>query len=256
MIEVFLVGYFVAYAKLGALVRMDTGPAFWALLAFMLITIAIDAVLDPEVVWQSIAPQASSSRKTGSLCCTTCHLACPAGSQCPRCGSRLHKRKPDSVTRTAALAAAALILYVPANVFPVLTVQQLGRGLPSTILGGVWELIGAGEYPLAAIVFLASVTVPVLKIGGLAAMLAVAFGVIQTRQQRLLTVLYRTVATIGRWSMIDIFMEAILASLVKFGHVATISPGPGANAFAAVVVLTIFAAESFDPRLMWDRVTI
>ena len=252
MIEVFLVGYFVAYAKLGALVRMDTGPAFFALLGFMVLTIAIDAVLDPQEVWRAIAPEAEPD-PAATICCGTCHLPSPPGPCCPRCHARLHRRKPNSVARTAALAAAALILYVPANVFPVLTVEQLGRGSPSTILGGVWELIGGGEYPLAVIVFLASVTVPVLKIIGLGVMLSFTVGLLPRHAPVRLTKLYRIVAVIGRWSMIDIFMEAILASLVKFGTVATIAPGGGAIAFAAVVVLTIFAAEGFDPRLMWDR---
>lgn len=256
MIEVFLVGYFVAYAKLGALVQMEPGPAFFALLAFMICTVAIDAVLDHEAIWAAIAPEVEPAADPAH-CCGTCGLACASPqarpATCPRCGRRLHRRKPGSASRTAALALAALILYVPANLYPVLTVELLGRGAPSTILGGVWELIAAGEYPLALIVFLASVTVPVLKILGLAIMLAVVSGLLPTRQQRRLTVLYRVVAAIGRWSMIDIFMEAILASLVKFGTIATILAGPGAVAFAAVVVMTIFAAEGFDPRLMWDR---
>lgn len=253
MIEVFLVGYFVAYAKLGSLVHMDAGPAFFALLAFMITTVAIDAVLDLQAVWEAIAPSIKPDTNPAAICCGTCHLPSAPAAHCPRCGSRLHRRKSDSLARTAALAASALILYVPANVFPVLTIEQLGRGSPDTILGTVWELIGAGEYPLALIVFLASITVPVLKIIGLGVMLAFTMGLLPRHAPVRLTKLYRIVAAIGRWSMIDIFMEAILASLVKFGAVATITPGPGAIAFAAVVVLTIFAAESFDPRLMWDR---
>lgn len=253
MIEVFLIGYFVAYSKLGAIMHIDSGPAFFALLAFMVTTIATDAVLDRQTVWEAIAPDIRSDTSPAALSCGLCHLPSAPAAHCSRCGSRLHRRKPNSLARTAALAASALILYVPANVFPVLTVEQLGRGSPSTILESVWELIGSGDYPLAIIVFLASVTVPVLKIIGLGVMLAFAVGLVPRHAPVHLTQLYRIVAAIGRWSMVDIFMEAILSSLVKFGAVATVNPGPGAIAFAAVVVLTIFAAESFDPRLMWDR---
>jgi paraquat-inducible protein A len=170
---------------------------------------------------------------------------------CPRCGSRLHERKPNSIARTWALAIASAILYVPANVYPVLTVVQMGSGAPSTILGGVEELLAAGMYPLAALVFFASIMVPMLKLSGLVLMLTTTQAGWDGRL-RDRTVLYRIVRAIGRWSMIDIFMESILVALVQFGSVVTIDPGVGAVAFAAVVILTMFAAETFDPRLMWD----
>ena len=264
MVEVFLVGYFVAYAKLGDLVHIEPGIGFYALFGFMVATIAIDALVDPQAVWEAIARHTPTSPlraatpamsvASGLMCCPVCELACdPAvgAVRCPRCGSAVHRRKPDSAVRTAALTASALVFYIPANIFPVLTVVQLGRGSPSTIVGGVWELLGAGQWPLAMIVFTASVAVPMLKIIGLGVMLSVALR-IRTSHLWQLTVLYRVISVIGRWSMIDIFMEAILAALVQFGAVATIDPGFGAVAFAAAVVLTMFAAESFDPRLMWD----
>ena len=153
--------------------------------------------------------------------------------------------------RTASLSLAALILYLPANYYPVLTVIQLGAGAPSTILGGVRELMDVGMYPLAALVFFASITVPVVKLVGLAILL-ISTRTGYRRRLRDRTVLYRIVDAIGRWSMIDIFMESILVALVQFGAIVTIDPGIGAVAFAAVVILTMFAAQSFDPRLMWD----
>jgi paraquat-inducible protein A len=140
---------------------------------------------------------------------------------------------------------------VPANIYPVLTVVQLGAGQPSTILGGARELLELGEWPLAALVFFASIMVPLLKLIGLTVLLIS----IQTRRRDRLrdrTVLYRIIDYIGRWSMIDIFMESILVALVQFGAIVTINPGFGAIAFAAVVILTMFAARTFDPRLMWD----
>jgi paraquat-inducible protein A len=143
------------------------------------------------------------------------------------------------------------VLYIPANLYPVLTVIQLGAGAPSTILGGARELLDSGMWPLAALVFFASVAVPMLKLVGLIVLLvSVQRGWGARLRDR--TVLYRIVRWIGRWSMIDIFMESILVALVQFGGLVTIDPGIGALYFAGVVVLTMFAAESFDPRLMWD----
>ena len=143
------------------------------------------------------------------------------------------------------------MLYIPANTYPVLTVVRLGAGQPSTILGGVRELVEAGMWPLAALVFFASVAVPVLKLVGLAILLITThLGSGHSLNDR--TVLYRIVDAVGRWSMIDIFMESILVALVQFGTLASVYPGPGAIAFAAVVILTMLASRSFDPRLMWD----
>lgn len=149
------------------------------------------------------------------------------------------------------MVIAAAILYIPANYYPVLTVVQLGAGQPSTILGGVEELVQTREYPLAALVFFASILVPVLKLVGLSFML-IATQTGRAGWLRDRTRLYHIVRFIGRWSMIDIFMESLLGALVTFGAVITIQPGVGALAFCAVVVLTMFAAETFDPRLMWD----
>ena len=175
---------------------------------------------------------------------------------CPRCGSALHGRKPGSISRTWALVIAAAVLYVPANVYPVLTVIQLGAGQPSTIMGGVEELLASQMYPLALLVFFASILVPMFKLIALVIMLlAVQLGRPEAGAGVLLrerTVLYYVVAWIGRWSMVDIFMESLLGALVQFGNAVTIEPGIGALAFCAVVFITIFAAESFDPRLMWD----
>jgi paraquat-inducible protein A len=138
----------------------------------------------------------------------------------------------------------------------VLTVIQLGSGSPSTILGGVEELLASGLYPLAALVFFASILVPLFKLLGLGLMLWTARPATRWasggRMLRQRTLLYHIVAWIGRWSMVDIFMESLLGALVQFGAFVTIDPGVGALAFCAVVFITIFAAESFDPRLMWD----
>jgi paraquat-inducible protein A len=271
MIEIYLLGLFVAYVRLSGMAVVDLGPAIYALGALMVIMVLADYMLDKQAVWEAMEPRNRRLRRTldedprtadhpapnvhrWRIGCDTCGLVSRAapGMRCSRCGFRLHVRKPGSIERTWAFAVAALILYIPANVYPVLTVVQLGKDQPSTILGGVQELLELGMWPLAALVFFASVAVPVLKLVGLAILL------ISTHRGSALalrdrTILYRVVDAIGRWSMIDIFMESILVALVQFGQLASVYPGPGAIAFAAVVILTMLAARSFDPRLMWDN---
>ena len=269
MLEVLLLGAFVAYVKLGDLVTIELGPAVYALGLLTIVIVWAELALDPQAVWEEIerrgqthAPMpaiAPMEYRPGAAGCESCGLVCvPAehDGHCPRCGATVHERKPDAVNRTFALLIAGAILYIPANVYPVLTVMQLGAGQPSTILGGVEELLASQMYPLAALVFFASILVPLFKLIGLGSMLLATSLAGSAEKANVLlrqrTVLYFIVAWIGRWSMVDIFMESLLGALVKFGGVITIEPGVGALAFCAVVFVTIFAAESFDPRLMWD----
>ena len=173
------------------------------------------------------------------------------GDHCTRCRTRLHPRMPGSATNTWALLAASALLYIPANVFPILTVIRLGHSAPSTILGGAEELLDAGMWPLALLVFIASITVPLFKLVSLAVMLVATHrGSAWRLHDR--TRIYRVVDFIGRWSMIDVFMLATLVGLVRAGVIADIQPGVGAICFGGVVVLTMIAAACFDPRLMWD----
>ena len=257
MIDVFVFGVFVAYVKLGDLVTIGLLTGVYALLALTFVLVWMDSALDREAVWERLDRRnlaGGSGDLEGAVGCETCGLVSVPesdGERCPRCESALHERKPNSVARTWALVIAAAIFYIPANYYPVLSVVQLGAGQPSTILGGVEELVRAGQYPLALLVFFASIAVPVLKLVGLSIMLIT----IQTGRAGWLrdrVRLYHIVRFIGRWSMIDIFMESLLGALVAFGSVITIEPGVGALAFCAVVILTMFAAETFDPRLMWD----
>ena len=257
-----MLGVFVAYVRLGSMVHIEIGPALYALAGLMLIMVAADAMLDPEAVWEVIgrhlttAARADRGRREAALHrlgCDTCAFVVRAlpGALCPRCGFALNARKANSVARTWALGITALILYIPANLYPVLTVIQLGSGTPSTILGGVRELLEVGEWPLAALVFFASIVVPVLKIIGLTILLTAIHMRARTwRRDR--TRLYRIVDRIGRWSMIDIFMLSILVALLQFGAVVSVHPGLGAVAFVSVVILTMLAARTFDPRLIWD----
>ena len=160
-------------------------------------------------------------------------------------------RRPGSLATTAAFIAAAYILYLPANVLPVLVITRFGRTEPYTILAGVGDLASAGLWPLALLVLSSSILVPVLKLACLTWFLIA----IRCRSARLLrerTVLYRLIDFIGRWSNIDVFMISIVSALVQFGALTSIDPGPGIASFATVVVLTTIAARAFDPRLMWD----
>jgi paraquat-inducible protein A len=258
MIEVYLLGVFVAYTKLGDLVRIDIGIGLYSLAGLLLTMIVADAMSDPQAIWEMMDYRGLARRRAdapgpGAIACHTCGLVGQpvAGGRCRRCYGRLHVRKPDAVVRTWALLFAAAVMYIPANVYPVLTVIQLGAGQPATILEGAQELLDAGLWPLAALVFFASVAVPLMKVVGLVLLLvSVQRG--WTGRLRDRTTLYRVIRWIGRWSMIDIFMDSILVALVQFGGIVTIDPGVGAVAFAAVVILTMFAAESFDPRLIWD----
>ena len=265
MIEIYLLAVFVAYVRLKSMAHIEIGIALYALAALMVIMVAADFATDNQAVWEAIEhplrrrrgrdrPVSAFGRHLWRMGCDTCGLVSRAapGSQCPRCGFTLRHRKPDSIARCWALSLAALILYIPANTYPVLTVIKLGAAHPSTILGGIQELLDAGMWPLAALVFFASIAVPVLKLIGLfSLLLSTQLGATTRLRDR--TILYRIIDAIGRWSMIDIFMGSILVALVEFGSVVTINPGFGAIAFAAVVILTMLAAGSFNSRLMWDR---
>jgi paraquat-inducible protein A len=173
-------------------------------------------------------------------------------SRCRLCGSHLHARLPNSMRRTLALVISAFLLYIPANIYPIMTVTQLTAGEPHTIIGGIIELIKSGMIPIAMLVLVASILVPLLKLLGIALLLLCVHYRWQV-DARKWTVMYRIIAFVGRWSMLDIFMISILVSLVDLGGIARVIAGPAATAFAAVVVLTMFAAKSFDPRLIWDN---
>ncbi len=265
MVEVFLLGLLVAYTRLLSLAQIELGPAVYAICGLMLAMVATDATLDRASVWDRLAARGACVRSEGPLehaddsgpvigcgnCGAVNRLQAYGRARCWRCGAALRRRKPASLARTWALLITATMLYVPANVYPVMTVISLGRGTPNTIFSGMLELAALGMWPLALLVFVASITIPIMKIIALGLML-ISVHRRWTGHLRDRTRLYRIIEVIGRWSMIDVFMISILVALVRFGFIASVRPGPGAIAFAAVVVLTMFAAMSFDPRLMWD----
>jgi paraquat-inducible protein A len=193
-----------------------------------------------------------SALDSGYLRCTLCSRVNVAErAQCTRCGSALEARKPYSIERTWALVFSAYLLYIPANLLPVLKTTSLGGTSTDTILSGVMQLVRDGAWPLAVVIFVASIAVPLAKLLALSLLLvSVQAGVEDRRQAR--TRVARVLEAIGRWSMIDIFVGALLVTIVRFEPLAGIAPGPGAIAFGAVVVLTVMASRSFDTRLIWD----
>ena len=191
------------------------------------------------------------------ISCHSCHLLCKAPplkgvlTLCPRCGARLHARKPNSIARTWALVVAAFIFYIPANVLPVTRVISFGKAQSDTIMSGVIYFVQSGSWPIALVIFVASVFVPLLKLF-LLTFLLISVHIKSKWRPKDRTRLYRITEAVGRWSMVDIYVITILVALVKLGSLATIEAGPGAIFFAGVVIITIFAAMSFDPRLIWD----
>ena len=187
--------------------------------------------------------------------CHTCGLVNRLGHehhyQCPRCGSDLHFRKPQSMERSFALMVAAVIFYFPANLMPIMHTAALGKVQSDTIMSGVLYFISHGDWPLALVIFTASIAVPLLKLLILSYLL---WSVHRRSTSRQLdrTKLYRLTEAVGRWSMVDVFVVTILVALVQLGFLANIQAGPGALYFCMVVIITMFAAMAFDPRLIWD----
>ncbi|AOS95910.1 Paraquat-inducible protein A [Microbulbifer aggregans] len=191
------------------------------------------------------------------LCtCLCCHqlMRLPAGEsrgRCGRCGATVHGRIERSLMLTWALVLTGTFLLVPANILPVMTVIYLGSGEPSTIIGGTLELYRNGLWGIALIVFIASIAVPVMKLVGLVVLLLQVQWRAPRNPMQSMRV-YRVVAAIGRWSLLDLFMISILVALVNMGAIAEVRAGPGSTAFATVVVVTMLAVRTFDPRLLWD----
>jgi paraquat-inducible protein A len=197
-------------------------------------------------------PHVLTAREAGLAGCRACGRVAPIGTRlCPRCGSALHSRMPQSLQRVLAWLLVGLMCYVPANLLPMLRTRTLGRETDSTIVGGVIELAHHGAWDIAIVVFVASVVIPISKF------MVITYLVWSIRYRVTLDVhtrirLYEAVEFIGRWSMIDVFVVAILTALVQLGFIASINPGSAAVFFALSVAFTMLSAQSLDPRLIWD----
>jgi len=200
---------------------------------------------------------AITARQAGFVLCQKCHLLCDqtmvlTDHHCPRCGARLRQRKFESLARTWALLITSLILLFPANLLPIMTVTYLGEKEPNTILQGVEYFIQSGTYVIAFLIFFASILVPVFKVAGIMMVLLS----IQRNWKGWLrhkTLMFRMIRFIGRWSMLDIFVIALMVAIVEFGTLNSIHAAPAATYFAGVVVFTMLAANTFDTRLIWEE---
>ncbi len=261
MVSVFMLGVLIAIVKLQDLANVITGPALYSLACLLIVYTAARANFDPNALWalsghSTKALAVADLNQSGLLHCHNCGLLSPvqtAHNHCRRCNTPLHERKRNSIQTTWALIATAVVLLIPANVYPVMTVIRFGQGEPNTILSGVLHLIEAGMWGLAMIVFIASIVVPFMKL------LILSFLLLSVQQRsrwrpRDRTVLYRMTEVVGAWSMVDIFLVGLLSALVSLDALSTIRPGVGAIYFAGAVVITMFAARSFDPRLIWDTI--
>jgi len=256
LVSVFMLGVLIAIVKLQDLANVIPGISLYALVGLLISFAAARASFEPSAMW-SAAGQSDSANKICEdwLNCHTCGLLTDAASgvdECARCTAPLHHRKQNSIVRTWALLVTAAILLIPANLYPVMTVIRFGQGEPSTIMSGVLHLIQGGMWGLAMIVFVASIVIPLMKLIILAYLL-ISVGKRSSWRPRDRTVLYRVTEVVGAWSMVDIFLVGILSALVSLDALSTIRPGIGASFFGAAVIFTMFAAHSFDPRLIWDN---
>ncbi len=267
MADVFLIGVLVSLVKIAAMADIGLGYSFWAFCVYTVLIVKTLSLVDPVWVWQQIKPSmqvetvnAGDDHLSGTYTvCHYCHQINPhvvnAHSKCIRCASTLHAYNPKlSLQRSWAYLLAAIIFYFPANLYPIMYTVSLGSETPSTILGGVVLLWQLGSYPIAAVIFIASVFIPMAKMLALAWIYwnarkpePLMFGQAIKRQK-----LYRVTEFIGRWSMIDIFVVAILVALIQLHNLMAITPGPASLSFAAVVILTMLSAISFDSRVIWS----
>lgn len=267
MADVFMVAALVSLVKLTDIGEVQLGASFWAYCVFALLLLMTTRSVDIDWLWYRLAGEpppdtsihcgmnAAEQHATG---CTTCGLinTLPASTTattyaCSRCGSTLHMRKPNSLEFTWALLITAAVLYIPANAYPMMITTSLGQTHSSTIIGGMLELWQHGSEPIAVVIFVASVLVPIIKMLILVLLTCLAQhpGPLSAQQK---TRLYRLTELIGRWSMVDVFVVAIMVALIQSGNLMSVLPGPAALAFCAVVITTMLAAMAFDPRLLWD----
>jgi paraquat-inducible protein A len=289
MVEVFMLGVLVTIVKMVSMAEVILGPGLFALGA-LTVMLAVVTSFDPTCLWtvrdgigrrrmggfrwsrasrrygrfmQPLRARGARSsavitaQRAGLVGCHACGLVQTriehqAQQRCARCQHVLHERRPDSLTRTVSLLLAAALAYIPANLLPIMHASTLGRSEDDTILGGVAYFWTSGDWPLAVVVFVASVLVPMLKLVVLTLLTVVARRGSNWRARERAG-LYRAVERIGRWSMLDVFVVALTVTLVHFGSFAAITAGPAALAFGAVVILTMLASHQFDPRLIWDN---
>lgn len=269
MVEVLMLGVLVSFVKLDKTGVVVASEGAWLGVMLMLVLAGLGVAFEPRVIWRhyealrpaarggparAVRPVTASAAASDLAVCEVCGLisaAHGAGHRCLRCGAAVHLRQPQSLSRCLALLLTSLMLYFPANLWTIMETESAFSVREDTIMSGVIFLWHEGSQDLAVIVFVASVVVPLLKILALGALLGCVYWkwpVPRVQQARL----YRLVEFVGKWSMLDLFVIALLTAVVDFGSFAAVRPGPAAVAFGAVVVLTMLAASAFDPRFIWD----
>lgn len=262
MAEIFLAGVLVSFVKLMAYGDVGIGSSFIPWCLFCILQLRTVQCVDRHWLWDDIAPApvVTKTLRVGvpgihqglrsCPCCTA--IVAAENPVCPRCHTRGFVRRRNSLQWTMALLITSIMLYLPANILPIMITDLLGDQMPSTILAGVVLLWSEGSYPVALVIFIASIMVPTLKMIAIAWLCWDAKGHGRRDSERMHFV-YEIVEFVGRWSMIDVFVIAVLSALVRMGGLMNIYPAIGALMFALVVIVTMFAAMTFDPRLSWDR---
>ncbi|WP_372763039.1 PqiA/YebS family transporter subunit [Pseudoalteromonas sp.] len=258
MSEIFLIGVLVSMVKIMSLADISFGISFWAYACFVVLYIATLANVNHPRLWAQIKPiqlleaaeHAKRAIDENIKACQVCQQLCTA-EVCTRCYSKTYVRNPHSVQKAAAWLITSIVCYIPANVLPIMHTISLGDETPSTLIGGVITLWQSGSYPIAAIIFLASVVVPLAKALVLS-FLCFMVAKPTNKHTKGYTRIYQLTEFIGKWSMIDVFVVAILVALVQLGNLMSVTPGLGIVFFTAMVICQMLAAHAFDPRLLWD----
>jgi paraquat-inducible protein A len=255
MPDVFLLGLAVAYSRLAATITVTLGVGAVCFILAGVLTLFTRATLDRRAIWRQIAPELEPMPSgEAAIGCPACDLVLGMayeGRHCPRCAATVHARHPEAVGRAMALTTAGLVLYLPANIYPIATLPFGLKPTAYTIIEGIRDLIQAGLWGLALLVFCASFLIPFLKLVGITWCIA---SVLRQSDRMLVfkTKVYRVVEEIGRWSMVDPFVIACAVPVLRYNDILYGRADPGASAFAGVVIVTMIAARCFDPRLMWD----
>ncbi|USD42542.1 paraquat-inducible protein A [Vibrio sp. SCSIO 43135] len=252
MIDVFLVSVAVSCFKLQDYSDIFVGPGLFGLILLQIFTVLLISRVSVRRYWEMWDPERNHAFSVKEIHCHNCHLSQPNGERCVRCHQPIHHKTPRSIQKTWAYLIAASIAIVPANVIPISILITNGQRLEDTILSGVASLVNTEQEGIALIIFVASIVVPVAKILGLGyILLAIRFKRAVYHRQRMF--IYFAVRWIGKWSVMDLFVISIMLTLVDRGQILNFTPGYGAVAFGLVVVFTMLAAESLDPRFIWSN---
>lgn len=258
MLEIFLLGVLVSSVKLAGMAILHPGAGFYTFLMLVVVLLLAHRYIDRKAIWAWLDPNNHyDGAGSEELCaCTSCDALITVDlieqdNRCPRCEHYVYRRWPRSAQKSFALLLAASVLYIPSNTLPMMITTELGYVTVDTIFSGVLHLADSGDLPIAIIVFVASIIIPIVKIMVMGYLLLFVSGRIKASPKKAARV-FQITEFVGRWSMIDVFVVTVLVALVQFDLLANVEPGSALLCFAAVVVLTMMAAASFDPKLIWD----